>query len=811
MFSHYLTIALRNLYRDKGYAFTNILGLSLAVTCALILGLYVREQLTYDKHNRQHQKIVRVVNEIVTSGVANNFAITSQALGPLFSHDYPDMGEFVRVRNMAVARNIFRHGDIALAWDDVRIADENIFDVFTHDVVYGQFEGALTEPTSIAISESFARSYFGDRNPIGKAISTDTFTYKVTVVFEDLPANSHLKYSALLPMSRLGVFGISDNSLSPQQLLSITGYTYFLLDPGVNQAVLQRSLDDFAARYTTQISQRLNSSVKYFAQPLAEIHFDRGFAYDQPTGNLFYVYAFVAVALFVIVVACINYTNLATARATKRAQEIALRKIIGASRAQLVVQFVGEAIAFAVLAVGVGTLTVLVLSESDLLSDLLGARMQLDLVGEPGLVLWLGLGALLIGLLSGAYPALYLSSIPILSALAVNRVGGSNGFSFRNFLVFLQLFVSIAVIAATILMALQMEFVAKRPLGFERENRIAILLRGVDVLERIPVIRNEFLKNPNIFNVSISSYVPGEDVTINLFDVENNSGQMEPTTVNQIVVGEQFLEVMGIELVEGRDFSTRLLTDVGASLIVNESLVTQMGWDSPLGKRIRLGDGRVIGVVEDFHFESLHEVVGPALLRLFSEDDLANLSLYERNLVSLNIVLSIHNEDVFETIEYVESVVAQFDSSHPFEFRFFDDLLNKIYIKERNLIKLTGIFSAICIFISCLGLFGLAAFTTALRTKEIGIRKVLGASTLQIVILLSRTLLILVVVAAVFASATTFFVIREWLRGFAYHTAIEGWAFLTASALIAVLGLTTVALQSIGTAAGRPADALRQE
>jgi putative ABC transport system permease protein len=804
---HNLRIALRRLGREKSYAFINVLSLGLAVTCCLVVFLYIRNELTYDRHNRDYDRIYRVVNETTTNGRVARYAYTSHALAPLFRSDYPDAGESVRFRNLVMPRVIFKYKETQGYWDDVRFADTNVFDVFTHKPVFGELKSALKDPSSIVISRSFAQHYFGERNPVGETISTDTFDYRITAVFEDLPRNSHLRYSALISMERLRAFGIADADLSPQQLPSLTSYTYFKLPANADPKAFEGMLAGFSAKYATAFAP---ASIRLFAQPLADIHFDTGFRFDQPTGNIFYVRCFVAVAIFLILVACINYTNMATARAAKRASEIGIRKAIGAQRFDLVAGFLWESVIYVLIATAVG---VLVLEAAQWLTpfgSLFAGKAVLDLWSEPALLAWILLGALIIGLLAGVYPALYLSSISPLAALTLTRKEAASGLSLRHLLVFVQIFVSIGVIAATLSMARQMQYVMNKPLGFERDNRLVILLRGVDVLERIPLIENELRQHPNILGVAKTSFAPGDEVPLNVVPIETNEGQMETAPLNDMMVAEEFISVMGIRVRSGRDFSARLLTDTGMSVVVNEALVRQMGWREPIGKRIG-GNGRVVGVVEDFHFASLHESVGPVVLRPFPKNELDGVRDLERNLIWRLLVVRIMDGRKSETLEYIRSTLSKFDPGHPLEYQYLDDLLRQQYRSENNLIAVAGVFSIICIFISCMGLLGLATFTTAQRQREIAIRRVLGSSVLEIIYLLSKSLLMLVAVAAALASAASFVVINDWLSAFAYRAEVELWIFLVSSVAVAFLGLWPVAVYGMKSALSNPARSLSYE
>jgi len=528
-------------------------------------------------------------------------------------------------------------------------------------------------------------------------------------------------------------------------------------------------------------------------------------AYDLPHGNRTYLYAFAAVALFILGIACINYVNLATSRATQRMRAIGLRKILGAGRASLIAHFLGESVLFALLATVLGVILVEVLLSLPAATALFGKTLMLDLFGRPLLALTvLGFG-LLVGLAAGLYPALYLSSFMPLTAL-VGRYQPSGGLRLREALVFTQFAISIGVIASTLLMGQQMRFIANKGLGFDKENRVLVTLRGRDLVEREALIAAELEKQPGVLGVATSATIMGRDMPHATGGVQNNEGVMTNFGFSFLPVGDDFIPVMGIELVQGRDFSRRLLTDVGAAYIVNETFVRAMGWDDPLGKRIGLGaggvmnTGPVIGVVKDFNYQSLRSSIEPfAMLRNNPEAG------------QLLMIVSIAPDGLRETLQHVRKLFAEVDPKRPFEYTFLDEELDRLYVSEERLMRLSGIFGAICIFVACLGLFGLAASATEQRTKEIGVRKVLGASTLTIILLLARRVLVLVGAGAIVASVVTWLAMQEWLSGFAYRAALNPAYFLLAALGAGAVALLTIALQSWRTAHGDPVQALRYE
>jgi putative ABC transport system permease protein len=448
-------------------------------------------------------------------------------------------------------------------------------------------------------------------------------------------------------------------------------------------------------------------------------------------------------------------------------------------------------------------------------NELLGKPLTLGLKEDPILLLWmLGL-SLAIGLISGLYPSFYLSSIPPLSALASTAGRGSGGFRLRELLVLIQFTVAVVVIACTLVMAMQMRYVSSKPLGFEKQNRVIIQLRGLDVIEKYPVFKNELMKDSRILGMTVSQGILGmEQFSILNSLADSEEGPPGRIILSNMAVGEDFVEVMGMQLASGRSFSKKLLTDIGTTLVVNEALVKNRGWKDPLGKRIQLGsnyiNGKVIGVVKDFHARSLHSPVEPFVLYQFN-DNFQNVSPAVRPAYQRVLIVQIAGKDVSQTLSFLQSKFAEYDPEHPFEYRFMDDTLDELYLSEERLMKMTGIFSGICIFISCLGLFGLAALTTEQRSKEIGIRKALGASAAQIILMLARKNLWLVLAGSIIASVIAYFAIEEWLAGFAYRVGIHPMVFVVSTVAVIAVAFITVALQSYRTAQANPALMMRYE
>jgi len=814
MLKSYVLIALRKLSREKLYVSINIFSLALGIASFLVLALYLRSELTYDKHHVNHERIYRLTTHFGTAdGRMDRFAVSQIGFGPLLVGDYPQIGKQVRFRRSQ--QSILEHQNIKRKWDDVYLADPTVFEIFTHKILYGDVKTAFDSPYSIAVSETFAKHYFGDENPIGKTITGANISFAVRLVFADPPENSHLKYSALFPMSLMEVFDPNFSKSYQNTLFNVGNFTYFMTPAGFDPKELPTLTKRFVEQRMTEGLTRFKATFAAEYQPLAQVHFGEKLEGDLPAGNIFYVYGFAAVALFILLVACINYMNLATARAAKRAKEVGMRKVLGATQPQLVGQFLGESMTFTIIALIVGLALVEIALTLTPLGSLMGKEHLLAARTEPTVFAGVALLAVIVGLLSGLYPAFYLASISPLAALTEVKRSWKTGFSMRQVLVVLQISISIGVIACTLLMTNQMRYVHEKPLGFDKENRLIVSLRGYDVIKNLKTIKDQLRAQPGVVNVVTINQVPGVGHLVNLIPTESELGVMEPISMDRIMVGLNFIEALNVKVVQGRGFSEEISTDVREARLVNESFVKKMGWTNPIGKRFGGGAGggmtaRVIGVVEDFHYASLHNTVGPLMIQPMMEE-FGNVPENQKPLLSASIIVVLSGDNLRAAMDGVQSLIAKFDPKFEFEPVFLEDRLNELYESETNLMKLTGLFAGICIFISIMGLFALAAFTTEQRTKEIGIRMVLGASDSQIVTMLTRHLLPLVLIAAIPASVLSYYAIDNWLQRFAYRTDISWLTFVVSTLVVALVALATVVLQSRKTTQADPIKALRYE
>jgi len=818
---NYLTIFFRNLARERLYAAINIVGLAMGLASCLILGLFLRGELTYDRHLEGPDPVYRIANEFIASGKGQRIAATSEALGPMLAAEYPDqIKAFTRLRSNAndggVVMRRTDQPEVAYAWDDSYFADANVFEVLRHRIIAGDPKTALVDGASLAISERVARKYFGNENPIGRTMMTDSGNAsKVTLVFADLPPNTHLKYDLLFSYN-LPFLRLDDNpTIRRARLGSVPNfvYTYLAMQPSFRPGDWARMSQAFFDKYMGDMLTPAAVEWHSWLQPLREVHMQPDLVYDRPAGNPVYLYGCAAVALIILIIACINYMNLATARATRRARSVGFRKILGASRLSLALQFLGEAMLFALFALVLALVAVEVVLKLTPINTLMDAKVSFDLLREPRLLLWLLGAALAVGLAAGLYPAVYLSSWAPLTALTGQQHTRRGNLAMREFLVLLQFTISAAAIAATLLMVEQMNYVRSQPLGFERDNRLMVLLRGAGTIEKIAEIRNELLADSRITGVAVAELTPanGDDRTPTmLMQTQGKDGAMERQQVSFLQIGADYEKVLGLTIIQGRDLSSRLLTDIGTNVLVNEAMVKKMGWTEPLGQRVAMGvsAGRVVGVVKDFHFKSLHVQVEPLLLMRF-ENDMSQVSEMNRPFQQRHLILALNGQEVDQVLAHVGRVMAKADPRHPLEYQFLDEALDAQYRSELALTRLIGIFAGVSILIACMGLFGLAAFTTEQRTREIGTRKVLGATRWEIVTLLARRILALVLIASVLAAVVAWFAIDEWLAGFAYRAAINPLIFVLATAVAATVAFATVALQSWTTASADPVEALR--
>jgi putative ABC transport system permease protein len=785
MIKNYIKVALRNLTKHKGYSLINIAGLAIGMACCILILLWVQDEWSFDRFHKNADNICRVIQDINFSDHSTTWAITQGPLGPSLKEDFPEIINFTRVTGR---RFRLTYGDHS--FDEILgMADGSIFEMFTFPLTEGDPKTALSDPHSIVLTDEMAKKYFGDENPLGKVLKADDqYDFVVTGVIQEFPRNSHFRYDFLIPF----IFG-RELKYTVDNWRNSQFSTYVQIQEGVPyQKVVQKISDYLYKKPTIEKDANLN------LQPLTRIHLFSNYEFDRPHGDITYVTIFSMIAFFILLIACINFMNLTTARSTNRAREVGMRKVAGAYRRDLVRQFFGESIflAFIALFFAIGLVVLLL----PVFNDLAAKKLSLGISGNIQAFFALMGIALLTGIIAGSYPALFLSGFQPANVLKGTLFSGSKGSTFRKALVVLQFSLTILLIVCTIVVYNQMSFMRNQKLGYDKEYLVYAVLRG-DMRQRFDAVKEELLKNPNILDVTSSGSIPtyGYNFSNSLWRWEGQDPD-EEILMRASFIDYDYFKTFGMEIIEGRSYSKEFSTDATDALIVNEEAVKVMGMDSPIGKQLGIGDNqaKIIGVVKNYHFRSLKQEIEPLILILAPENCWA---LFAR----------LRSEDISQTIGHMEKVWGEFASGYPFSSRFMDEAIDDLYRSEQRIGTIFRYFAILAIFISCLGLFGLASFMAEQRTKEIGIRKVLGATVSNILVLLSKEFAKWVLVANVIAWPVAYYMMNKWLQGYAYRIKIAVWSFVLAAALALAIALFTVSYQAIRAATANPADALRYE
>ncbi len=781
MFKNYLKIALRNALKHKSYSLINIVGLATGMTCCLLILLYVQEELAFDRFHGKSDRIYRINKTIhEESGEVTHTAEMPGNLAPTLVQDYAEVESAVRLRPWW-SEMLVRHGEKKLKIDHVVFTDSTFFEIFDFELVAGDRKQVLRAPLTAVITEEVAQQFFGESDPMGQVL-VGLFDMPLTVagIAKQPPEYSHIQFNILISWSTSTHSAYAERFSWMNRWMAQTAFTYALLAPGADPQALEAKFPAFMQRYMARWAD------KYFPylQPLRDIHLRAAniplqFQMNINAGNIQTIYILSIIAALVLIIACINYMNLATARAARRAAEVGLRKVVGADKRQLVWQFLGEALALALLARA--------------------------LVFEPGpnpLLLLGMLGVtLFVGLAAGSYPAFVLSSFQPITALKGGLASRLQGALSRKALVVVQFCFSIFLIIATLVVQQQRDYMRTKNLGFDREQVVMLEIPNSTIRTQVQAFKTELLRHPNILSAALASGGPG--IGAMGFDVLPEGQPVSARFgVPTIGVDFDFAKTYGLEFIQGRDFNHNFPTD-SAAVLINATLVQQLGWDSPMGKILTLGTDdpqalTVIGVVKDFHLRSVHQKIEPVLLYIT-----------DRRFHHLSVKLTGH--DLPQTLQYLAATWARFEDQQPFEYKFLDETFEKYYLAEERLTQVLGIFSALAIGIAGLGLFGLAAYVAEQRTKEVGVRKVLGASLAGIVSLLSKDFVKLVLLADLIAWPAAYFAMNRWLQDFAYRVELGAWMFALAGGIALFIALLTVSTQAIKAGLANPVEALRYE
>jgi predicted permease len=788
MFKNYGKTALRSIKRHKGYSFINIFGLAIGMTCCILILLWVQDELSYDKFQANRDGIYRILKEEHLEGETQWSALTSPPLSQSIKGDFSEIQFSTRYGNWG--RRVVQYEDKRINEDKFEHADPDFFKIFSFDFITGDPDTVLSDPYSVVITRKTATRYFGSEDPIGKVLTIENnFDVKVSGVIHDIPENSSLQFDFLSPFILLKEF-IGENNMQNWNFNSFM--TFVRLTDRTDIVGFSHTVAGYMDKFIPE------EKVKLVLQPYTEIHLSSYVLHDfDGVGDLKYIYIFSALAFFVLIIACINFMNLATARSSRRAMEVGIRKVSGAKRTDLIKQFFGEAIFLSFISLILSIFLVELLLPS--FNNLSGKNLGLDISGNIPIYSGLLAIALVSGIISGVYPALFLSSFQPVRVLKGTFDSGPRGGMFRKALVVTQFSLSVFLIIATMVIFRQLNHIRNMDMGYDRDQIVTLSMVG-NSNEKYETLKQELKKGLNVLAVSASFALPTRN--FNSPGSPDWEGRPEGKEINMNTdfVDYDYFETLGIEMAKGRTFSRDFATDAEQAYIVNEELARQMDMDQPVGKRFAFWNewGTIVGVVKDFHFQSVHNKINPISFRL-------NPSWLRR------LYVRIKPDEIPATLGFIKNTWNRIVPEYPFEYRFLDESFEELYASEQQMSAITNAFTILGIFIACLGLFGLAAFMAERRTKEIGIRKVLGASVPKLMYLLSSEFLKWVLVANILAWPIAYLVAQRWLQNFAYRAPITMDIFLFAALLSLLIALVTVSFKALKTAMANPSEALRYE
>ncbi len=796
MFKTYVTITLRNLSRQKKYAFINLAALTLGLVPVILILLYVQYELSFDRYHKKKDQIYRVVNE--TTGLFGQKFLSPMYPSPLAQTMVDKLPEVVSVTRLqdGGSREL-EYGEKKFVERNLIYADREIFDIFSFEIVKGNPKTALAQPQSIVLSEAMAKKYFDDEEPMGKFLKLDGFReLRVTGVLKNVPKQSHFLVDFLVPASLMGRSNTRAGVLDPNSWGFANFFIYFLVRQDADVGQLEKKFPKFLETYSS--NQHLNRA-RHFFQPLSDIHLYSHLSTElRPNGDINMVYLYASIAVIILLVGCISYINLATIRSTERAKEVGMRKVCGANRSQLIMQFLGESTVLTLLA------TIMAIYISALVlpyfNSFVESEIEMGILIKGQSLLWLFTVIALVCICSGSYPALVLSAFEPVMVLK-GKFGNAKPSHFKTALVIAQCAFSMLFIIMVLVVHKQLAFFRNNDLGLKKDPIVVIRLDG-KITANLEAVKTELRRYPNILHVSSVSYLANQSYTQRRLKIP---GQPDDATIDMCYsnVDYDYLDLFEIEVMAGRKFSKDFPTAVRSSFILNETATKALGWkESAIGREFSDGPNRkgtIIGIIKDFHLESLHEPIKPLYLFIDPDD-----SYY-------NLCVRISPNKIPETIAFIKATIGRIAPNFAFNYRFYDEIFDQQYRVEQKLGRLFSIFAALAVTIACLGLFGLVSLTTAQRTKEIGIRKVLGASPARITTLLTRDYAKWVFLASLIAWPLAWYGANKWLQSFAYRTNLNWELFVLSSALLLGIVLLTVGYQAFRAANANPVVALRYE
>ena len=802
LLSNYTKIAFRNIRRQKLFSLINIFGLALGMSCSILILLWVQNELSYDRFNKKADRIYRLYGDLTLGGALRSSPLVGPPVAPALKQAFPEVENTVRMSTFDPITA--KYEDKEFREDNIIYSDNSIFEIFTLPFIHGNPSTALKTRYSIVLTNQTAKKYFGSKNPLGKSLKfSDGHDYTITGVIKDVLQNSHFTFDILCSFETW----IIQNEDAAKSWGNMGQTAYILTKPGIDFKVLEKKFEPVVEKNLGARIKRVGASFKLGLQPLLRIHLFSNFENDMAKlGNIAYVYLFSGIAFFILFIACINFVNLSTARYSNRALEVGLRKTLGASRESLIMQFLGETILVTFIAALLGLIFTII--GLPFLESLTGEKYRYLLLLQPLFLIGTALSILGIGIIAGAYPAIFLSAFQPVKTLKGNLKKGAGGSVFRRVLVVSQFSISIALIVGTLIIYSQLQFIKNKNLGFNKNQVLTLPYPQNDQNLSMNSLRQELTSVPGVVNVGFSSYLPGTGFNMRDFRPEGRTNE-ESILMQQMSIGTNLLSALGIEITKGRNFSAAMQTDLQGAVIINETTANLLGWKDPIGKLLFTSSRganrqstetqmKVVGVVKDFHTLSMHNKIEPLVI------------YYNQSGFSV-IAIKLSASNISGTVSKLRNRWASLFPGQTFDYAFLDEAFDNLYRSEEQMNEIFFSFSLIAILISCLGLFGLATYLTERRAKEVGIRKVMGASMSGILILLSKDFTKWVLIANIIAWPISYYFMNKWLQEFAYRITITFWPFLFSGLIALLIAVLTVSYQSIKAALSNPVKSLRYE
>ena len=791
MFKNLLKIAIRNIFKEKSYSLINVFGLAIGLTSAIFLSLYIIDELSYDRFHENADKIYRLNSKITEPNKSFNWNVAQPPAGPTLTAEYPVIENYARF--FGRGRTLFSYNEQNIYENNVFATDSTVFELFTFKFVEGQPENALNKSNALIISKELSVKLFGNDPALGKLIgSENNITYEITGVLEDIPHNSHLQFEALT--------SLNDRERNAEGWGGFFVHTYLLLPENFDVTNLNEQLKEMYTKYMENIFGEMGISIEYELQKLTDIHLYSNIE-GEGGGDISYIYIFSIVAVFMILIACINYMNLSTARSVHRAKEVGIRKVMGSVKSHLILQFLSESVILSFIAMLISILLVFI--ALPYFNEVSGKEIAFSAVFSGYFPFAIIGVSLLAGILGGIYPALVISSFKPVSVLKGKVIGGKSNAAFRKALVIIQFSISLIMVVCTKIVYDQLDFLQSKDLGYNREQVMVFNMPRPPLNQKYEVLKHGLISNPDILEISSASNTTGRIGSRIIRNIETNEG-MDELAIKPFSIDHDFLNTMKMTIVEGRNFSEDIKADTTNGYLVNETLVKTLNWENPLGKRMVVGGtdeepqyAEVVGVVKDFHPVSLYEKIEPMVIT------------YSLNNRSVHVKLN--TENISQTVSSIENKWKEIFPTIPFEYEFLDQEFLSAYQADVNRGKIFTTFAVLTILIACLGLLGLASYTAENRTKEIGIRKVIGANVGNIVMMISKDFIILILISMIIAFPLAFYFMYNWLDIFAYKTDIKWLSFVIAALLTLGITLTTVSYHTIRAATRNPIKSLRAE